>query len=135
LLPSHNPNNSLAYFVDEIRTPFVINDIKRVASKVDIIYLFSVEKLEGKEALPNNVIVFEEFIDWKNYKPLKILTSNLFTVLSIYFKECIALKTILHFKKSIALLSSNIFKAECVMVKLRSINAPSSLTPNCGTLP
>jgi hypothetical protein len=48
----------LAYFVDEIETPFVINDIKRVASKVDVIYLFSVEALEGKDALPRNVIVF-----------------------------------------------------------------------------
>jgi glycosyltransferase involved in cell wall biosynthesis len=126
----------ICYFVDEIQSSFVINDIKRIANKYEAVYLFSVEKLEGKEALPNNVIVCEEFIDWKNYKPLKILTSNLFTILSIYFKECIALKTILHFKKSIALLSSNIFKAECIIKKLKSINPHSSLTPipqACGT--
>jgi hypothetical protein len=48
----------LAYFVDEIQSPFVINDIKRLASKVDVIYLFSVDVLESKETLPKNVIVF-----------------------------------------------------------------------------
>ncbi len=119
----------ICYFVDEIQTSFVINDIKRIAKKYETVFLFSVEKLEGKEALPNNVIVVEEFIEWKNYKPLKIVINNLFPILSIYFKECFALKTNLHFKKSIALLSSNIFKAECIIKKLKSINPPLPLHP------
>jgi len=108
---------TLAYFVDEIRTPFVINDIKQIAKKADTIYLFSVNPLEGKEALPENVVVFESFIDWQNFKPLKIVLKNIWSILGIYLKECIAIKKLLPFKKSIALLASNIFKAECVMEK------------------
>jgi glycosyltransferase involved in cell wall biosynthesis len=120
--------NKLAYFVDEIRTSFVINDIKRIAEKIDTIYLFSVNKLEGKEALPENVIVYDGFIDWQNFKPIKIVLKNFFAILEIYINECIALKKILPFKKSIALLASNIFKAECVMNKLNTIDPPSSNT-------
>jgi glycosyltransferase involved in cell wall biosynthesis len=105
----------LAYFVDEIESPFVINDFKRIASKVDLIYLFSVDALEGKDALPRNVIVFEEFVDWNNYKPLNLVLKNLFPILGIYVSECFAIKKILPFKKSIALLASNIFKAECAI--------------------
>lgn len=112
--------NSIVYFVDEIRTPFVINDIKRIAEKVQKLYLFSVNKLEGKEALPGNVVVFEAFIDWKNFKPIKTVYRNLFSILGIYFRECFALKKILPIKKSIALLASNIYKAECVMEKLKT---------------
>jgi len=127
----------LAYFVDEIQTPFVINDIKRLASKVDIIYLFSVDVLEGKETLPKNVIVFEEFVDWKSYKSFNLVLSNIFSILGIYIEECLTLKKILPFKKSIALLASNIFKAECVMKIIKferekgiKTSNPSSLTPN-----
>ncbi len=140
----------LAYFVDEIESPFVINDIKRVASKVDIIYLFSVEVLEGKDALPRNVIVFEEFVDWNNYKPLNLVLKNLFPILGIYISECFEIKKILTFKKSIALLASNIFKAECIRIRLNckgerlkdkpeenipvSIETHSSLKPNSSSL-
>jgi colanic acid/amylovoran biosynthesis glycosyltransferase len=113
----------LAYFVDEIRTSFVINDIKRIAEKYDTIYLFSVNALEGKEALPKNVVAFEEFIDWAKYNPIKTVLVNLFSILGIYLNECIALKKILPIKKSIALLASNIYKAESIMEKL---NANSS---------
>ena len=113
----------LTYFVDEIRTSFVINDIKRIAEKYDTIYLFSVNALEGKEALPKNVVVFEEFIDWEKYNPIKTVLANLFSILGIYINECLALKKVLPFKKSIALLASNIYKAESVMEKL---NANSS---------
>jgi colanic acid/amylovoran biosynthesis glycosyltransferase len=119
----------IAYFVDEIQTPFVINDIKRIAEKTDTIYLFSVETLVGKEALPENVVVLEAFIDWQNFKPLKILFLNIFSVISIYINECIILKKILPFKTSIALLASNIFKAECILKCLKSMK-PSPLTIN-----
>jgi hypothetical protein len=107
----------LIYFVDEVRTSFVINDIKQIAKKANTIYLFSVEPIEGKEDLSNNVVVVESFIDWQNFKPFKIVTQNLWSILEIYINECVALKKILPFKKSIALLASNIYKAECVMEK------------------
>jgi len=129
----------IAYFVDEIQSPFVINDIKRLASKDDVIYLFSVDVLESKETLPKNVIVFEEFVDWKNYKPFNLVLDNIFSILVIYIEECLTLKKILPFKKSTALLASNIFKAECVMNKMKTMDSPShrtagSLTPNSFSL-
>lgn len=124
----------LAYFVDEIRTPFVINDIKKIANKVDIIYLFSVDILKGKDALPINVIVFEEFVDWNNYKPLKLVLKNLFPILGIYVSECFAIKKLLPFKKSIALLASNIFKAECAMKKIKFEREKGIKTPHSSTL-
>lgn len=122
----------LAYFVDEIRTSFVINDIKRISEKYDTIYLFSVNALEGKEALPENVVVFEEFINWKNFEPLKIVLTNILSILGIYLNECLDLKRLLPFKKSIALLASNIYKAECVMGKLNA--ECSMLNENPSTL-
>jgi glycosyltransferase involved in cell wall biosynthesis len=112
----------LVYFVDEIGSPFVINDIKRIAEKRDKMYLFSVDLLEGKELLPNNVVVIEEFVNWKAYKPLQLVLKNLFPIIGIYLSECIALKKILPLKKSIALLASNIFKAECVIDHLKIEN-------------
>ena len=112
----------LAYFVDEIESPFVINDIKRIAEKRDKMYLFSVDLLEGKELLPNNVVVIEEFVNWKAYKPLQLVVKNLFPILGIYLAECLALKKILPLKRSIALLASNIFKAECVNNSLKIEN-------------
>lgn len=129
------PAMPLAYFVDEIRTPFVINDIKRIAAQTDTIYLFSVEKLKGKEDLPENVLVFEEFIDWQSFKPLKIVFYNLFSILGIYLNECIALNKILPFKKSIALLASNIYKAECVMEKLNGDCSMLKANPSTIHLP
>jgi glycosyltransferase involved in cell wall biosynthesis len=103
--------------------------------------LFSVNKLEGKEALPLNVTVFEEFIDWQNFRPLRIVFANLFSILGIYLKECFILKKILPFKKSIALLSSNIFKAECAIKIIKferekGIKTPhnSPLIPNSSSL-
>ena len=74
---------TLFYFVDEIRTPFVINDIKRIAEKCDSIYLFSVNTIEGKEALPSNVVVFESFIDWQNFKPIKLVFNNFWSIIGI----------------------------------------------------
>ena len=127
-------DHKIAYFVDEIQSSFVINDIKRVASKVDLIYLFSVDALEGKDALPRNVIVFEEFVDWNNYKPLNLVLKNLFPILGIYIRECFAIKKILPFKKSIALLASNIFKAECAMKKIKFEREKGIKTPHSSAL-
>jgi glycosyltransferase involved in cell wall biosynthesis len=131
----------IAYFVDEIQSPFVINDIKQISKKVDTIFLFSVDELEGKEALPTNVVVFESFIDWQNFKPLISVLKNFWPIIGIYINECLTLKKILPFKKSIALLASNIFKAECVMKIIKferekgiKTSNPSSLPPNSYSL-
>jgi glycosyltransferase involved in cell wall biosynthesis len=113
-------NNPIVYFVNEIKTSFVLNDIKRLAEKHQKFYLFSINKLEGKDLLPDHVLVYEEFISWNKFKPLRVLFRNFFSITSIYIFECIKLKKKLPFKKAIALLCSNIFKADCVIEILRS---------------
>lgn len=112
----------ICYFVDEIRTPFVINDIRRVAEKYKTVFLFSVDELQGKETLPENVLVFEAFIDWKQFKPLRILLRNFFSILTIYLNESIALKRLLPLKKSVAVLVSNILKAEQILEIVRTLS-------------
>jgi glycosyltransferase involved in cell wall biosynthesis len=112
--------NNIVYFVNEIQTSFVLNDIKRLSEKCEKFYLFSIDKLKGKELLPQKVIVFEEFIDWNNFKPIKIILKNFLPIISIYFFECFILKKILPVKKSIALLCSNIYKANCVITILNT---------------
>lgn len=116
--------SSFFYFVDEVRTPFVMNDIRRVAEKYETVYLFSIDRLQGKEALPENVVVFENFIDWTQFKPFRILFRNFFSILIIYLSECIALQRFLPFKKSVAVLASNIFKAEQI-VQILSKHPPT----------
>ncbi|MFM7978205.1 MAG: hypothetical protein ACKPKO_02725, partial [Candidatus Fonsibacter sp.] len=63
---------------------------------------------------------FENFINWSQFKPVKILIKNLPALIGIYFNECLALRKLLPIKKSLALLSSNIFKANCVLDTLKS---------------
>lgn len=113
------------YFVDEIVTPFVAEDIRRISLEYDNVYLFSVNELQGKEALPKNVEVFEEFVDWKQFKPLQIVSKNLFSILCIYISESWILKKFLPFKKTIALISSNIFKAEQILDIVRTLRLRS----------
>ena len=109
---------SICYFVNEICTSFVINDLRKIAEQYEIVYLFSVDKLQGKEKLPNNVTVFEEFMDWKSFRPIKIFLVNFFSILSAYSVECMMLKKILPPKRSLSLLVSNIYKAESAISKL-----------------
>jgi colanic acid/amylovoran biosynthesis glycosyltransferase len=102
---------SIFYFVDEIESTFVLNDILVIAGRYDRIYLFSIDPLENKVKLPANVVVFEAFINWKNFSPLRVLTGNVFSILGIYLNECLSTKKIINFKAAISILASNIFKA------------------------
>jgi len=104
-------SSAIFYFVDEIESTFVLSDLIIVAEKYERVYLFSIEKLSGKEFLPSNVHVFEEFMEWESFRPMNILLKNFFSIFEIYISECIKVKNIIPLKSSIALLVSNIFKA------------------------
>jgi hypothetical protein len=69
-----------------------------------------------------------------SYKPLNLVLKNLFPILGIYIRECLAIKKILPFKKSIALLASNIFKAECAMKKIKFEREKGIKTPHSSPL-
>ena len=101
----------ICYFVDEIESSFVMQDILRISEKFDHIYLVSTEKLEYSRSLPANVIVIDEFLDWKRFDARPILVRHFTSVLMIYLRECMALKKFLPFKQGIGILVSNIFKA------------------------
>lgn len=120
--------NNIFYFVDDIATSFVIKDIHILANEYENIYLFSIELLDKKETLPSNVHVIEDFMDWKNYNKFKILFLNLFKILKIYLFESYKLKKVLSFNKSLALIVSNIFKANEVNRHISNLHIQTSNT-------
>jgi glycosyltransferase involved in cell wall biosynthesis len=99
------------YFVEDTETSFVLNDLKQIASKYERVILLSSESVDNRIEFPDNVMVFDNFINWKNLNIKAILLNNFFSIFFIYFKECIALKKLLPLKQSIALLCSNFYKA------------------------
>ncbi len=119
------------YFVDEIESTFVLNDLIRVAAQYKKVYLFSIDKLQGKELLPPNVIVFEEFIEWKHFRPFQVVIKNAFSILGIIISESFALGRLLPFRASIAILASNIFKAN----EIRRVAKANSIEEVMGRSP
>lgn len=107
--------NTCYYFVDDIETSFVINDIKRFSKQYENIVLFSAEIIDVKSGLPTNVTVIDNFIDWSKFNKLKIVITQFWTLIYLYISEILALKKFLPLKESIALLCSNIYKAEEVI--------------------
>lgn len=103
---------TIVYFVDDIATSFVIKDIRMMSARYEKVVLFSVDKIEERDLLPSNVILVDEFMNWKLYDKKKILFAHLFSILKIYFNECRSLKRLLPLKTSIALIASNIFKSQ-----------------------
>lgn len=104
-------SKTIIYFVDDISTSFVINDIRKVSERFNNVILLSTEKLDNRELLPNNIKVIESFIEWRNYNWKKTLIAHLYEILSVYFIESRIAGKLLPFKKSIALICSNVFKA------------------------
>lgn len=102
---------SILYFVDDIDTPFVRKDIEILASGYERLLLFSSEPLNGKELLPDNVITFENYIRWKHFNGGKIFFRHFFQICLIYLKESLSTGRWPSFRKSVALLCSNRFKA------------------------
>lgn len=106
---------SFFYFLDNLKSPFEVNDLKIIAKRYEIIYLFVVNKIEDKTQIPENVVVFENYIRWGEYNSAKYLLKNIFSIIGIYLNECFATKEILSIKKSFAVIVSNIFKADCIL--------------------
>jgi glycosyltransferase involved in cell wall biosynthesis len=106
--------NSVVYFVDNLNSPFVVTDIKKIAAKVDSVVLFHTGRNPDRTGLPVNVIVMENYLQWNEFQPLKVLIKNLSFCITVYLSECRMVKKILPFKKALATLASNIFKAQQV---------------------
>lgn len=102
---------TLIYCVDDIDTSFVLKDIEMMAGKYGQVIIFSTVELTGKENLPKNVTTIENFMDWKRFRKKTLLSKNIFSILSIYTREVIETGKVLPIKQSMAVICSNIFKA------------------------
>ncbi len=111
---------TLFYFVDDIGISFVIKDIRMLSAQYEKVLLFSTEILDDKENLPHNVETVEEFMDWSKYNRKQVLISNIFRIFSIYSREVMKSQKLFPLRKSIAVLCSNIFKAEEISRHLRN---------------
>lgn len=112
----------LVYLVDDIETSFVINDIRRIAERYQSVVLMSIDAIDKKELLPSNVLAIDNFMDWKRYNKGKILMSNFALMLWMYLSECFSVRKVLPLKKTLALIGSNIFKAEELQRQLKNLN-------------
>lgn len=113
-------NKNLIYFVDEIETSFVINDIQRLSESFESIQLFSVDQLDDVSKLPSNVTFNDTYLNWTEFNPKSLLLKHFPTLFLIYVKECYLLKKLLPFKKSMAVLTSNLFKSISIKNALES---------------
>ncbi len=109
---------NLIYFVENINTSFVINDIKILSKKFEKVFILSEVNLVANNDIPNNVILIEEYINWKNYNSKNLLIKNLFSVIYIYLFELFYSKKYLSIKNSLALICSNIYKANSALIEL-----------------
>lgn len=114
-------SKDFVYFVEDTDTSFVLNDLRHIARGYDRIFLFSTEQIENKNELPKNTIVFDQFVDWKNMHLVWVLLTNVFSIVTTYILECIALRKVLPLKASVALLCSNFYKAEQCINILRKV--------------
>ncbi|MCC6818882.1 MAG: glycosyltransferase [Bacteroidia bacterium] len=113
-------NGTLAYFVNDISTSFVIKDLRMMSLNYKRIILFSTEPVDELHLLPENVELIDNFMDWKRFNKKKILKSFFPSMLLIYFLECWSVKKYLPFKTTLALISSNIFKSQELIYHLNS---------------
>lgn len=116
--------DNIFYFVDDIDTSFVLNDIRKLAPHAGELVILSAEAIENTHELPSNVSVIDEFINWKRFKPGRILSAHFFTIIFIYLKSCFRNGSLLNPKSAIALICSNIHKAE------EAIKAINLVKPN-----
>lgn len=111
--------DTLAYFVNDVSTSFVTKDLKMMSQRYKRIVLFSIEPVEERHLVPGNVEVIDNFMDWKRFDKKSILLGFLPSILWIYAFESFAMKKLLPFKTTLALITSNIFKAQELVRHLR----------------
>lgn len=102
---------TVIYCVDDISTPFVVKDIRMLSERYDKVLLFSCELLPEKDILPHNVKVIEAYVNWQGFNGMGVLLKHIFSLFGIYLRESLLLRKPLPLKRSLALLSSNRYKA------------------------
>lgn len=112
----------LIYFDSNLTQSFGLTDIEKLSEGFDHTLLFSENAVENKKDFSPSIGFEENYLNWDNYKPMKTLLVNLFLILEILFIERRAhgfnpSQMMRLVKKS----SSNIFKAESIMAKLKAL--------------
>jgi len=111
----------IVYFVDELDSSFVRKDILEIAKIYRTVHLFSINKLEPIQ-LPENVILYEEFINWRDFRPLQLLLKHSVSIIKAWINEMISARKYLPMKKSFTLFVSNVFKANQIINSLKKGN-------------
>lgn len=101
----------LVYFVDRLDSAFVLNDIRQFVENGYILRLFLTGPVTAGIEIPGNVVIHSQYIKWENFKPGRLLLRHLWVCLTAYSRECLVLSKLLPFRKAMATLTSNIFKA------------------------
>lgn len=104
-------SKTLAYFVNDISTSFVHKDLQLVSKSFEKVLLFSTEPVPERHLVPKHVEIIDEFMDWNRFDMKKTLIRFLPSILSIYLFESLKSRQFLPFKTTLALIASNIFKA------------------------
>lgn len=111
------------YHADDMKVPFVKNDLLLLAERYGPALLLATKRIEDRSWVPPNITVVDEFIRWERFRPGAILLRNLFPLLGIYVRECIASRRLLPVRGSFAKLVSNVFKAEEALERQRAYAA------------
>jgi glycosyltransferase involved in cell wall biosynthesis len=124
-----NPSKRLIYFSDDIDSSFVYTDILELSKRFESIILFVTNPIKRLPKLPDNVIVQQNYINWKSYRYQKIILQNFISIAVLYFIECFKCRKILNLRASIALLVSNRFKADSIkqILKTSSYNPDNAV--------
>src|SRR5690606_34081457 len=93
-----------------VHSSFILSDIVYFAKNFKTVLLFSTGKVNV--ALPENVVIYQEYLDWKKFRAPLLLLSGFFSILSIYMRESLSAKRLLPLRQSVSLLASNFFKAK-----------------------
>jgi len=108
-------NKLLIYFSDDIDSSFVYTDILELSKKFETLILFVTNPIKNLPKLPDNVVVYENYINWESYNYRRLILQNIISIVGLYVVESYKCRKILNFRTSVALLVANRFKADLVV--------------------
>ena len=110
----------LIYFVDELETSFVLNDLINLSERFGVIHLFTINVIPDKSKVPSNVILHEQYMDWSRYSFVDLLLKHFFLATRVFIDELWKVKKWIPLRKNLSSLMLNVFKADSVYERLQA---------------
>lgn len=110
----------LIYFVDELETSFVLNDLINLSERFGVIHLFTINVIPNKSKVPSNVILHEQYMDWNRYSFINLLFKHFFLAMRVFVYELWKVKKWIPLRKNLSSLMLNVFKADSVYKRLQA---------------